>query len=180
MAETQDVEETIFHKQNDGSPDAVCMKVRNPEQVDMSNELQGTYENIQASEDEVHQDNFSDNGNEFYNLNELYGSTPQKQEDVVEQITKYVHIPVTYGDQVEHGSYNVNLERNAVEDETYQESISIVDDITDASPIKEKLFDMNNHGKREGFIAPDKIEGKQDDQEEKSIQNRAKETQPSY
>jgi len=31
MAETQDVEETIFHKQNDGSPDAVCMKVRNPE-----------------------------------------------------------------------------------------------------------------------------------------------------
>jgi len=64
----------------------------------MSNELQGTYENIQASKDEVHQDNFSDNGNEFYNLNELYGSTPQNEEDVIEQITKNVQIPLTDGD----------------------------------------------------------------------------------
>lgn len=39
MVETQDVEETIFHKKNDGSPDAVWMKVENLEQVDMSNEL---------------------------------------------------------------------------------------------------------------------------------------------
>jgi len=105
----------------------------------MSNKLQGTYENIQASKDEVHQDNFSDNGNEFYNLNELYGSTPQNEEDVIEQITKNVQIPLTDGDQVERGSYNVALEKNAVEDEAYQESISIVDGITDASPIKKKI-----------------------------------------
>ena len=146
----------------------------------MSNELQGTYENIQALEDEVHQDNFSNNGNEFYNLNELYGSTPQKEEDIIEQITKNVQIPLTDGDQVERGSYNVALEKNAVEDEAYQESISIVDGITDASPVQEKLFDMDNHGKHDGFIAPDKIEGKEDDEEEQSIQNGAEETQPSY
>ena len=36
---------------------------------------------------------------------------------------------------------------------------------------------MDNHGKHERFIAPDKIEGKEDDHEEKSIQNGAEETQ---
>jgi len=28
---------------------------------------------------------------------------------------------------------------------------------------------MDNHGKHEGFFAPNKIEGKEDDQEEQSI-----------
>lgn len=55
--------------------------------------------------------------------------------------------------------YNIAVEKNEFEDGACQESIFIVNGIIDASPIREKLFDMDNNGKHEGFIDPAKIEG---------------------
>ena len=119
IGKSQDAEEII-------SP-----KIYNGKQNDDSPDLLDAVENVQASEfclqycnsvakDEVHQDNFSGNREEFYGANELYVSTPQKEEDVVEQISKNetgdVQIPSTKGDQVEYGSYSVDVGKIEFED----------------------------------------------------------------
>ena len=103
-------------------------------------------------------DNFSGNREEFYGANELYVSTPQKEEDVVEQISKNetgdVQIPSTKGDQVEYGSYSVDVGKIEVEDRACQESSSVADGISDASSIKEQLFDMEQKIHETACILP--------------------------
>lgn len=66
--------------------------------------------------------------------------------------------------------YNIVVEKNKVEYGACQEIIFIVDGITDASPIREQLFDMDNNEKHEWCIDTAKIEGN-NGQEARETQN---------